>query len=155
MHPEQEIHYWLEAHEKWLLNVWLRLLSGEKILKMWMGHEMNEKGMESSIPSKLSTPIGHHCNNCQVDFITSQLSGELPPSLVARLQIVTGCKGYSAPEKKRVSFSRCKNGQEFEKYNPHVDLISSWQVTIKGHHLGHTGYSANMIFRDQMATKLI
>jgi len=38
-------------------------------------------------------------------------------------------KGYLAPEKKRVSSSRCKNGQEFEKYNPHVDLVSGWQVT--------------------------
>jgi len=38
-------------------------------------------------------------------------------------------KGYLAAEKKRVSSSRCKNGQEFEKYNPHVDLISGWQVT--------------------------
>jgi hypothetical protein len=38
-------------------------------------------------------------------------------------------KGYLAPEKKRVSSNRCKNGQEFEKYNPHVDLVSGWQVT--------------------------
>src|SRR5258706_3465778 len=41
----------------------------KKILKMQMSHETHEKGMESSIPSKLSPPVGHHCNNCQVDFM--------------------------------------------------------------------------------------
>jgi hypothetical protein len=39
-------------------------------------------------------------------------------------------KGYWAPEKKTISSNRGKNGQGFKKYNPHVDLVSGWQVTV-------------------------
>ena len=49
---------------------------------------MNEKGMESSIPLKLSTPVGCHCNNCQMDFMALQQSGRLLTSLVARVWVI-------------------------------------------------------------------
>jgi len=64
------------------------LSDGKKFLKMQMSHEMNAKGMESSIPLKLSTPVGCHCNNCQVDFMALQQSGRLLTSLVARVWLI-------------------------------------------------------------------
>jgi len=55
MHVEQGIHYRLETCKRWRLNEKMCLLDRRKFLKMQTSHEMNEKGMERSIPSKLST----------------------------------------------------------------------------------------------------
>jgi hypothetical protein len=41
----------------------MRLLDGKKPLKIQMSHEMNEKGMESSILLKLGMLVEHPCDN--------------------------------------------------------------------------------------------
>jgi hypothetical protein len=62
---------------------------------------------------------------------THLLKREMVKNLVDALKLnqlepCQQCKGYLAPEKKRVSSNGCKSGQEFKKYNPHVDLVSGW-----------------------------
>jgi hypothetical protein len=50
---------------------------------------------------------------------------------LCKLNVVLSPLIQLGARKKRVSSNtnKCKNGQEFEKYNPHVDLVSGWQVT--------------------------
>lgn len=44
----------------------------KKILKIGMNHKVNEKDVESDIPSALSKHVGYPCCNCQEDSTALQ-----------------------------------------------------------------------------------
>src|SRR5271155_2107789 len=96
---------------------------------MQTSHEMNEKGMESSIPSKLSTPVGRHCNNYQVDFITlHNCQGGFHPALWQYYGSLIGTKDK---EQRRIGWRSSKSkfqGKEM-KTGHSMDGYHIWHIT--------------------------